>query len=68
MILKRAFAMRVLAVATTRIEGKWSAYIDAVPGYNHDAEFLPVLQEGEKLSEPIARIMFPEFNPIPYAR
>ena len=38
-VRRRAIASRVLVVARTRIEGAWAAYVDAVPGMNHDAEF-----------------------------
>lgn len=63
-----AFSPRVLAVATARVEKKWCAYIDAVPGYNHECEFGEVLASGDKLPEDIALAMFPEFEGVPYAR
>ena len=63
-----ALAMRVLAVATTRVEGTWKAYIDAVPGINHNEEYDEVLRVGDTLGEDIAKSMFPEFKDIPYAR
>lgn len=58
----------VLAVARTRVEGAWGAYIAAVPGLNHDDEFDAVLREGGKLHEPIAMAIFPTFAAIPWAR
>ena len=61
-------AMRVLAVATTRIEGTWKAYIDAVPGMDHDKEYEQVLRHGDQLGEDIAKALFPGFADIPYAR
>jgi hypothetical protein len=63
---RRALASRVLVVAKTRIECAWSAYIDAVPGENHVDEVAEVLERGCKLPEAIARILFPEFNEVPY--
>lgn len=33
-----ALDRNVLCVATTRIEGAWSAYVAAVPGVNHGRE------------------------------
>ena len=39
-----ALASRVLAVATTRVEGTWKAYCDAVPGRDHRAECDAVLK------------------------
>ena len=55
----RSLASRVLVVATTRIEGTWSAYIDAVPGMRHDAEYDEVLRHGCKLQADEARVFFP---------
>jgi hypothetical protein len=66
-IRKRALAVRVLAVANTRIEGAWCAYVDAVPGINHDHEIEDVRRRGAKLSEDLARVLFSEFQDIPYA-
>lgn len=63
----RALACNVLAVATTRIEGTWSAYIKAVAGYCHDDEWQNVLTEGDKLQADIAKVIFPRFAEIPYA-
>ena len=67
-VTRRALARRVLAIARTRIEGSWAAYIDAVPGINHELEQDEVLHNGEKLMEETARSLFPSFNEIPYAR
>ena len=64
---QHALASKVLAVAHTRIEGAWCAYIDAVPGYDHNAERVGVLRHGSKLGERIALILFPQFEGIPYA-
>ena len=64
----RALATCVLVVAQTRIECAWSVYIDAVPGHNHDHEYEAVLRHGAKLSESLARHLFPEFTDVPYAR
>ena len=62
-----ALACRVLVVAKTRIEGRWNAYCDAVPGINHDDEWEEVKHHGCKLPEHIAEAIFPEFKNIPYA-
>ena len=61
-----ALSQRVLAVATTRIEGAWSAYIDAVPGMNHAEEEAEVLAHGNKLPEQVARVLFPLFKELNY--
>ena len=63
-----ALAMRVITVAQQRIEGAWRAYIDAVPGQNHQLEFDAVLRNGEPLPEDVALALFPEFEGVPYAR
>lgn len=63
-----ALASKVLVVARTRIEGTWAAYCDAVPGFNHATEYDEVLKHGDKLMEEIARVLFPIFKDIPYAR
>jgi len=65
---RAALACHVLVVAKTRIEGTWKAYIDAVPGINHDHEWKLVERVGATLSEGVARTLFPEFKDIPYAR
>lgn len=62
-----ALASRVLAVARSRQEGAWSAYCDQVPGINHHSEIGLVLLHGDKLSERVARCLFPEFEGVPYA-
>ena len=62
-----ALSRQVLAVATSRIEGTWSAYIDAVPGKNHDDEWEEVLRVGAKLREEVARVLFRAFDGVPYA-
>jgi len=66
-IRMHALAMKVLVVAKTRVEGTWAAYCDAVPGYDHNAEYDAVLANGDKLMEEIARVLFPMFDDIPYA-
>jgi len=64
----KTLASRVLVVAQTRIEGTWKAYIDAVPGERHDHEWQSVSTNGNEVPEEIARILFQEFEEIPYAR
>lgn len=66
-IRRYALASRVLVVAKTRIEGTWKAYVDAVPGINHDCEWAEVADCGDRLREDVARILFPEFDDVPYA-
>ena len=64
----RALHTQILAVAKSRVEGRWSAYIAPVPGMHHDEEYEDVLKHGTKLSESIALAMFPYFEGVPYAR
>ncbi len=66
-VRRKALASRVLVVAKTRVEGTWKAYVDAVPGNRHEDEMIEVLNDGDELREDIARILFPEFNELPYA-
>ena len=66
-VRRRALASRVMAVARTRVECAWAAYIDAVPGYDHRTEHTAVLDHGSKLDESVARVLFPEFAEVPYA-
>jgi hypothetical protein len=65
-ITTHALAMCVLCVATTRVEGCWAAYCNAVPGMCHRDEQDEVLRHGDKLREDIARALFPSFAGIPY--
>ena len=67
-IFHKALNVNVLAVARTRIEGAWGAYIAAVPGLRHEDERAAVLGYGAKLREPVARAIFPMFKGVPYAR
>ncbi len=62
-----ALAARVLAVATTRVEGCWRAYCDAVPGARHDEEWPAVREYGCALPEAVARAVFPSFAGLPYS-
>jgi hypothetical protein len=51
---------RVLAVASVHLgPNLWRVYVDAVPGRNHDLEWLEVARFGGKLSEARARELFP---------
>ena len=65
--VRRVLSMRVLAVAVTRVEGAWCAYVDAVPGVNHELEQEAVLANGDKLDESVARALFPSFDFLPYS-
>ena len=67
MIRTMALDRCVLAVAITRVEGSWCAYISDVPGESHEREKAIVLERGAKIPPRIARAMFPFFDDIPYA-
>lgn len=62
-----ALHQHVLVVAKTRIEGAWSAFCGPVPGMNHQFEWQEVTQTGEVLPEKVARVLFPEYDELPYA-
>jgi hypothetical protein len=61
-------ARRVLVVAAPMPHDpeKWTAYIDAVPGKNHQSEEWWVRQHGVKLHVSVAQAIFPEFDPEEY--
>tara|TARA_Y100000310_G_scaffold315722_1_gene366568 strand:+ start:3310 stop:3630 length:321 start_codon:yes stop_codon:yes gene_type:complete len=64
-----ALASTVLVVMRTRLEVAWCAYCKDVPGYNHCDELQEVLDKGAKISEKVARCLFPEIpKELPYAR
>lgn len=65
-IIYTALHRRVLLVAKTRIEGKWSCYCTPVPGINHQDEMHNWRDNGNKVLEHIARAVFPQFEEIPY--
>lgn len=65
----KALARQVLAVAVADTEYQlWAAYIDAVPGKNHEREVPEVQKHGCKLSKELACFMFPQFDPDKYRR
>lgn len=67
-VVHRALHQFVLCVATTRVEGVWTAYCRNVPGQNHRLEVQCVLDDGDWLPETVARAVFPEFHRVPYGR
>jgi len=40
------------------------AYIDAVPGENHEREWMEVMREGSKLPKEVAEMLFPDFKDL----
>lgn len=59
-LITYAFNQKVLAVAAVNCNVKdWAAYIDAVPGTNHDYEKYEVARVGNKLPYEIAKLIFP---------
>lgn len=59
---------RVMMVAKTRCEGAWKCYCTPVPGVSHDAEVHLWQRDGTQVEEKFARVLFPEFDDLPYAR
>ena len=65
--LRFSLHANVLAVATTRIEGAWCAYIGPAYCNSHRDDEPQVLRQGTKLLSEHAKAMFPEFEGVPYA-
>jgi len=68
-------APQVLVVARTRVEGAWRAYVGCVPSAIFELDEVHreifrkmVLDGGEKVPEALARIMFPQFKDLEYAK
>lgn len=58
-------ASRVMTIAIANITvGDWAAYVDAVPGENHDEEFVQLLEKrcSTKLPYEIAKIIYPRYD------
>jgi len=53
---------RVIAVAMEGSIRDWAAYIGAVPGNNHNEEWLSVYENGSKLPRKVAEVLFPDFK------
>ena len=55
--------MKVLAVAVVnKGVGDWAAYVGAVPGENHDREYMMVARSGTKLPYEVACVLFPKID------
>jgi hypothetical protein len=60
-LITRALANRVLVVAVINDDIKdWAAFIDAVPGKDHEQEKIEVARVGNKLPYEIAKLIFPQ--------
>jgi len=59
---------KVMVVARTRIEGAWAAYVDSIAGVSLEHDQQHVLAYGTKMTEGVAKGMFPEFANLPYAK
>ena len=66
-VVCRSLAPSVLCVAETRVEGAWAAYCGSVP-WDSPTQKESVLNCGTKLPEDVARVVFPRFEGVPYAR
>ena len=62
----RALDSRVIVVAKEGGCADWAAYIGAVPGFNHDKEWYEVASNGSKVSEEMAKLLFPDFDDLVY--
>ena len=54
----KPLARDVLVVASAGF-GEWSAYIGAVPGSNHEKEWVRVFEGGSKVEYWLAKTLFP---------
>lgn len=62
-VVYKALSQHVIAVAVINTDVRdWAAYIDAVPGYNHEEEYMLIVSYGNKLSRKIAEAIFPEIS------
>ena len=62
-----ALSRKVLAVSVDNGHD-WAAYIDAVPGINHDNEDEQVSRTGTKLSKEVAKVLFPNMDMAKWRR
>lgn len=59
-LVTRALAKNVLVVAVVDEDIRdWAAYIDAVPGMDHEQEKHEVARVGNKIPYEIAKLIFP---------
>jgi len=61
-----ALDCRVIAVAVEGHAEDWAAYIGAVPGESPEHEWQEVAQNGSKLPQRVAEVLFPEFKHLAY--
>ena len=61
-------APKVLAVATTRIDGTWAAYVDSVTGQTGRLDIEAVLDHGATLNKAVASVMFPGYEHLEWFR
>ena len=67
-IFHRSVGPEIVAVAKSRIEGKWRAYIATTTEANHDNAIEATINWGIPVDEKLARGLFPvEFTEVPYA-
>jgi len=62
----KPLAYDVIAVAVAGYARDWAAYIGAVAGINHSLEYRAVAKDGSKLSEEVAKILFPCWKGLRY--
>ena len=56
--------IKVLAVAMEGGNHDWAAYIGAVPGWSHANEWRLVYENGSKLRQEVAELLFPDFTDL----
>lgn len=60
----KPLAFDVIVVAVEGAVGDWAAYIGAVPGDNHEHEWMKVRDRGSKLRKEVAEVLFPDFKKL----
>jgi hypothetical protein len=66
-IIYKALSQSVIVAAVEYQEG-WASYIGAVAGENHDLEYWDVVNFGNKITEELAKVIFPEFSNKEYRK
>lgn len=67
-VFRHTLARDILVVARTRVEGTWKAYIGSTGEWSHKNSVGAILDHGTAVREPLARVIFPHFKKLPYAR
>ena len=67
-VFSQALTTKIIVVAETREDGTWKACIGPRDPLRPKYEMPLILGLGTAVYEPIARVLFPHFKKLPYAR